>query len=116
MNDTATKTPKSEMPVVTINQGRSRSPYFCIIQPVPGIEFTAGQPVRCVNPKSKYVTTGIVTEHYWIIDWNEMPVWAEVQLMVHYGVEPGILRTALLASDPGFKDDWARLILIRETI
>ncbi|HZK68324.1 MAG TPA: hypothetical protein VFC36_01875 [Paludibacter sp.] len=116
MIDAQTKYEEKKREVVTINQGRSRSPYFCIIQPVPGIEFTAGQPVRCVNPKSKQVTTGIVTEHYWIIDWNEMPVWAEVQLMVHYGVEPGILRTALLASDPGFKDEWARLILIRETI
>ena len=113
MNDTATTT-KQE--VITINQGRSRSPYFCIIQPVPGIEFHVGQPVRCVNPKTQQVTTGIIAKHHWIIDWNEMPDWAEALLLWGYGLEPALLRTALLVSDPEFKDDWARLILIRETI
>jgi hypothetical protein len=113
MNDICTET---EQKIITINQGRSRSSYFCIIQPVPGIEFHVGQPIRCVNPKSGQVTTGIVTKHYWIIDWDEMPVWAEVQLLLNYGVEPKLLRAVLLASDPGFKNEWARLILIRETI
>jgi len=113
MNDTATAT---EQEIITIPQGRNRSPYFHIIQPCPGIEFKIGQPIRCKNPKTHQITTGVVTEHYWTIAWTEMPLWARVKLLEIYGVEPGLLRTALLASDPGFKDDWARLILIRETI
>ncbi len=113
--DTATAT-ATEQEVTTVNQGRSTSPYFCIIQPSSRFDIIPGQPIRCINPKTKRITTGVVTKHYWTIDWDEMPIWAEVQLLIHYGVEPKLLRTALLASDPGFKDSWARLILIRETI
>lgn len=113
MNDTLTTI---EEEVITINQGRSRSPYFCIIQPVPGIKLKIGQPLRCKNPKTNQVTTGIVTEHFWTFDWDEMPVWVEVKLLECYGVAPQLLRMVLKASDSGFNDNWARLILIKETI
>lgn len=102
--------------VITIHQGRSRSPYFCIIQPASGEELKIGQTIRCLNPRTQNMIHGIVTEHFWTFDWEEMETWAEVKLLEIYGVEPDVLRTALIASDHRFKDSWARLVLIREII
>jgi len=97
--------------IITIKQGRSRSAYFYIIQPVPGIEFTVNQEVRCINPNTSQVTTGTVSEFFWIFHWDEAP---RGFLFGIYGIEPKLLREALLLSDPEFKDPWARLILIKE--
>ena len=97
--------------IITIKQGRSRSAYFYIIQPVPGIEFSVNQEVRCINPNTNQKTAGIVTEFFWTFDWDEAP---RGFLFGIYGVEPKLLREALLLSDPEFKDSWARLILIKE--
>jgi len=97
--------------ILTIKQGRSRSAYFYIIQPVPGIEFSVNQEVRCINPNTNQVTTGTVSEFFWTFDWDEAP---RGFLFGIYGVEPKLLREALLLSDPEFKDPWARLILIKE--
>jgi hypothetical protein len=101
------------METITIKQGRSRSPYFYIIQPVPGIVFTVGQAVICNNPKTNQATTGVVTEFFWIFEWDDAP---RGFLFGIYGIEPALLRNVLLQNDDGFKDNWARLILIRETI
>ena len=97
--------------VVTINQGRPRPSYFYIIQPVPGLEFFVNQEVRCVHPKTKQEIFGTVTEFFWTFDWEEPP---RGFLMGIFGVEPVLLREVLLATDPGYKDSWARLILIKE--
>lgn len=106
----------TENEVITIRQGRAtQSPYFHIIQPVPGIEFTAGQPVKCVNPKTGTITNAIVTEHHWTIDWDEMDMWMRVKILEIYGLEPYILRTSLIRSDPAFEDPWARIIMLKET-
>lgn len=102
----------NEQEPVTIYQGRSTSPYFCIIQPVPGIELLKDQIINCVNPKSGKTIQGIVTEHYWIFDWNEAP---RGFLFSIYGVEPALLRNVLIAKDEGFKDSWAILFLLKET-
>ena len=101
-----------ELAIIELNQGRSRSSYFHIIKPVPGIELSAGQPVKCINPKTKQVNTGIVTEHFWTIDWAEPP---EGFLLGIYGHEPETLRKALMIHDPGFEKEWARIVLIKET-
>jgi hypothetical protein len=97
--------------ILTIKQGRARSTYFYIIQPVPGIEFSVNQEVHCVNPNTNQVISGTVSEFFWTFDWDEAP---RGFLFGIYGVEPKLLREALLLSDPEFKDSWARLILIRE--
>jgi len=98
---------------ITINQGRPESPYFPIIQPVPGLQFDVGRDVRCVNTKTKEVTNGVVTEFHWTIDWREPP---RGWLFQGWGVEPKLLRKALELSEPLFgTDEWARVILIKET-
>jgi len=96
-----------------INQGRPKSAYFPIIQPVPGIVLKPGQQVICKNPKTNQSTTGIVSEHRWVFDWEDPP---RGFLFGYWGVEPKLLRTALLQSDPGYEDPWFRIILIRETV
>jgi len=113
MSDTTTSTTPE---IITINQGRSRSPYFHIIKPVPGVELTVGQPVKCMNPKTQAITTGIVTPHFWTFEWEEIPVWLEVKMLEVYGISAATLRTKLIFSDPEFEKPSARLVLIRETI
>ena len=99
--------------ILTIKQGRARSAYFYIIQPVPGIKFSVNQEVRCVNPNTNQIINGTVSEFFWTFDWDEAP---RGFLIGIYGVEPKLLREALLLSDPEFKDPWARPILIKEKI
>ncbi len=107
----------SEIPKIpTIHMGRSRSAYFPIIKTIPGIEITVNQPVHCLNPKTKQVTTGVVTKYTWSFDWNEVPIYIEGMILWGWSISPAALRTALVAADPEFKDDWARIVLIRETI
>ena len=102
--------------IPTINMGRSRSAYFPIIKTVPGIELTVHEPVRCLNPKTKALTTGIVTKYSWSFDWNEVPVYIEGMILWGWSVSPELFRTALIAADPAFQDDLARIVLIKETI
>ena len=109
MNDTQVRA--EELPVIVIEQGRANPKYFHIIQPVPGREFTVGQRVDCINPKSKEILHGVVTEHFWTLDWNVPPVGFLLEI---WSVEPKILRKVLLSTDPEFKDDWFRVILIKE--
>lgn len=103
----------NDYPVITVMQGRAWSPYFKIIQPVPGIPFNVGQEVHCINPKNGKMIRGIVTEHFWTFPWKEAP---RGFLLGEYGVEPGLLRTVLIASDPSFATDWARVIELREIL
>lgn len=106
MNDTET------LQTIRVMQGKAASTdYFFIIQPVPGVMFTVGQPIECVNPKTKVAINGTVTEHYWIFDWAEPP---RGLLIKEWGIEPRLLRKLLIDSDKGFEDEWARLILIKE--
>ncbi len=111
-NQIISNTESTELEVVTINQGRSRSSHFHIIKPTLGIPLKVGQPVRCVHPKTKQVTKGIVTKHYWTIDWNDPP---EGFLLGIYGMELEALRSALMSHDPGFAKEWATIVLIKET-
>jgi len=97
---------------IVINQGRANPAYFHIIQPVPGIELWVDDEVRCINPKTHKVLTGVVTEHFWTFDWNDV---SRGWILGIWGVEPKLLRNVLLLSDPGFRDEWARAILIKET-
>lgn len=113
MSDTIGNITETKKEVITVRQGRPSSPYFKIIQPVPGIEFTVNQEVHCINPKTNKVTKGIVTKFFWIFDWAEPP---RGELITIYGVEPKLLRNVLIGTDVGFNDPWARLITIKETI
>lgn len=105
------KESKGAYPVITVMQGRAWSPYFKIIQPVPGIPFNVGQEVHCINPKNGKLIRGIVTEHFWTFPWKEAPTGF---LLGEYGVAPGLLRTVLIASDASFDTDWARVIELKE--
>lgn len=97
---------------VLINQGKPEPPYFPIILPVPGIPLKIGQKVKCTNPKTRKTTKGTVTEHLWVIDWEDPP---RGFLFKCWGVEPKLLRKVLEGMDPAFeRDNWARVILIRE--
>lgn len=106
----------TDLEVPTIHMGRSRSSCFPIIKPVPGVELTVDKPVRCINPKTKQLTTGIVLKYSWTFDWNEVTEYIEGMILWGWGVSPKALRTALIASNPEFNDDWARIVLIKETI
>lgn len=97
---------------IVINQGRANPPYFHIIQPVPGIELCVNDEVHCVNPKSRVILKGVVTEHNWTFEWSDV---SRGWILGIWGVEPKLLRNVLLLNDPGFRDDWARVILIKET-
>lgn len=103
-------TPESE--ITTIRQGRSRSSCFTIIQPCPGIPLRVNQPIKCLNPKTNDISTGIVIER-WTFEWESPP---RGLLLLAYGVEPPTLREVLLTKEPGYHDSWAILYLIRETI
>jgi len=98
--------------IPTIRQGRARSAFFYIIQPVSAMNFALNQQVRCVNPHTNQVTTGTVSEFFWIFPWDEAP---RGFLFGIYGVEPKLLRDALILSDTRFSTPWATLILIKET-
>ena len=95
---------------IIINQGRANPPYFHIIQPI-SADICVNDEVRCINPKTHVVLTGVVTEHDWIFDWNDVP---RGWILGIWGVEPKLLRNVLLLTDPRFRDDWARVILIKE--
>jgi len=103
----------SGYPIITIQQGRANhSPYFHIIQPVPGKEFHKGQEIHCIHPKTKHLTRGIITGNFWTFPWSDPP---KGLILREWGVEPGLLYTALRANDPSFEaDDWARIIQIKE--
>ena len=102
--------------VATINMGRSRSSHFPIIKTVTGVVLTVNQPVNCINPKTQQITTGIVTKWFWTIDWDDVPEWAEGLMFWGWGIGSKALRTALIAHDPAFTDQWAIIVLIKETI
>lgn len=97
---------------VVIKQGKPTSQYFYIILPVPGTPLSVGQPITCVNPKTGIMVDAEVTEHFWIIDWNEPP---RGFLFGIYGIEPKLLRIVLQQRDEAFGDNWARIILVKET-
>lgn len=101
--------------VPTIRMGRSRSSHFPIIKTQTGIELTVNEAVRCLNPKTNQLTTGIVTKHYWTIDWDDLPEWAEALILWGWGIAPMLFRKALIAYDEGFIDQFAIIVLIRET-
>ena len=99
-------------PVEVIYQGKGSSPYFFIIQPVPGdYEFHKDQEVHCINPKTDKLIRGTVTGDCWTFPWDEAP---KGLIMREYGVTPQLVRTALILADPTFERAWARLIMIRE--
>lgn len=109
MSDTATL---PEVEITTIRQGRSRSSCFTIIQPCPGINLKVNQPVKCLNPKTNVLTTGIVLAR-WTFEWESPPTGL---LLLAYGIDPKLLRTALLNNDEAYHDPWAIIYLIKETI
>jgi hypothetical protein len=106
----------TEIKIPTINMGRSRSSYFPVIKTLTGVTLIVNEPVNCINPKTKVNTTGIVTKYSWTIVWNELPAWAEALILWGWGIPAIQFRQALIASDPAFSDDWAIIVLIRETI
>jgi|GEM_PF-741565 len=99
-------------PIVVIHQGKPSSPFFHIIQPVPGkVEFHAGQEIHCINPKTGVLTKGIITKDCWVFPWDEAP---EAFVRSIYGLPVKLVRTALIASDPQFRQKWCRIMQIRE--
>lgn len=102
-----------DRPVIIIKQGRANPMYFHILQPVPGIELWVDQQVTCINPKTKKVINGIVTQHFWTFQWDEV---SEGWILGIWGVDPKQLRKVAMISDPGFSDPWARAILIKEIV
>ena len=102
----------TENEVKVIRQGKPKSPYFHIIEPMPGKDLVPGMPVSCQNPKTRETVKGVVTEHIWTIDWKDVP---KGWILSIWGVEPGLLRTVLIQNDPLFENPLARIILIRET-
>lgn len=100
---------------ITIKQGRPRSPYFPVFQPIPGNTLHSGDEIECINPKTGVVTKGIVTHHAWVFDWND-PHLFKGFLLLNYGFDPETLRAALVATDPAFDTKRAVLIAIKETI
>ena len=101
-----------ESEITTIRQGRSRSSCFTIIQPCPGIHLKVKQPVKCLNPKTNVLTTGIVLER-WTFEWESPPTGL---ILLAYGIDPQLLRNALLVNDQAYYDPWAIIYLIKETI
>jgi hypothetical protein len=101
-----------KFPVITVIHGRPSSPFFCITKPVPGVEMSAGQEIHCINPKTGQVTRGVITGEHWIIPWDSP---RRGFILLHYGVEPEVLRKALIATDPAFEKEWAMMVLILES-
>ena len=99
-------------PILVIRQGKPSSPFFHIIQPVPGkLEFHAGQEIHCINPKTGVLTKGILTKDTWLFPWDDAP---EGFVRSIYGLPSKLVRIALIASDPDFNQEWCRVIQIRE--
>lgn len=113
MPETATIT---ALKIPTIYMGRSHSSYFPIIKTLTGVVLTVNEPVNCVNPKTNQITTGIVSKYHWTIVWDELPDWAAAIILWGWGIYPVQFREALIRSDPGFTDNFAIIVLIRETI
>jgi hypothetical protein len=101
-----------ENEIITINQGRPRSPYFVAAESPKNFLTGIGSLVKCVNPRTNQETKGKVID-YWTFEWKEAP---KGLLLLAYGVDPEVLRKALIDLDKSFEDESIRILLIREMI
>lgn len=105
---------RKDLPVIRVMQGRPESPYFSIILPMgPEPVFTRGQEVHCIHPKTNKLVKGIVTGHFWVCEWGLEPTGF---LLGEFGVDPKLLRMALIGRDPAFEKEWFRVIQLLEII
>jgi hypothetical protein len=102
--------------VITIYQGRPKSPYFKILQPVPGAEIRKGSKIRCIHPRTQAVVNAVATGVYWTYVWDELEECERIDLLMHFGIEPIQIREGFLRVDPGFSDPFFRVYAVRETV
>jgi len=57
--------------MIIIYQGKPESTYFYVVQP-PGLEIKRGEEIKCINPKSKQETVGILTDKF-TYRWTQVP-------------------------------------------
>lgn len=98
--------------LITINQGRPRSPYFLTAESPRNANTLVGDMVQCIHPKTKTVTNGQAVAN-WTFEWDDAP---SGLLLLGYGLEPAALRKGLISTDNAFEDEWVNILLIRETI
>jgi len=93
-----------------IHQGKPKSGYFTILQPVPGGAVEIGDNIKCVDPKTKAETFGQCVAR-WRLNWTDVP---DSFCLLTYGVKAIDLKKAIEKRKNFKNKDEISFLLIEE--